>query len=67
MASSLLRWFDTSHLRDEELAERSQKFETLAHWMHYEIPDSAEKTVALRKLLEAKDAFVRACVEHKET
>jgi hypothetical protein len=55
----LLRFFDYSHL-PQNLQDVSTLFYDLAHQLEDNLPDGAEKTVALRKLLEAKDAAVRA-------
>ena len=52
-------YFAYEHLRPE-LQEVSARFHHLARWIVYELPNNAERTVALRKLLEAKDAAVRA-------
>jgi hypothetical protein len=57
----LMRWFKYGHLR-EDLKQISMQFANLAIWMVSELPRNAERTVALRKLLEAKDAAVRAKV-----
>lgn len=43
-------------------ASLSREFHDLAQEMVDRVPSSSELTVALRKLLEAKDAFVRAAV-----
>lgn len=56
---SLLRFFHYQHL-PEGLRERSKRFCELARWIVDNTPRNAERTVALRKLLEAKDAGVRA-------
>jgi hypothetical protein len=56
------RWFDYQHL-PPGLAWVSAACATLAQQMIDVIPDSPELTVGLRKLLEAKDAFVRAAIE----
>lgn len=58
----MLRWFEYSHL-PPHLAEVSQPFGEVAAWLVALVPRSAERTVALRKLLEAKDAAVRARIE----
>ncbi len=58
----LLRFFDYSHL-PANLQVISKPIHDLAHEMDEKIPDSAEKTVGLRKLLEAKDCLVRALLE----
>jgi hypothetical protein len=58
----LLRFFDYAHL-PANLQVISKPIHDLAHEMNEKIPDSAEKTVGLRKLLEAKDCLVRAIIE----
>ncbi len=40
-------------------------FATVARQMHDTLPRSAEKSAGLRKLLEAKDCFVRAALPLK--
>lgn len=55
----LLSFFEYKHL-PESLQAVSLHFSNLAHEMVLELPDSAEFTAGLRKLLEAKDCFVRA-------
>lgn len=55
----LLRFFVWEHLRDD-LKETSRMFAKLAGWIVTELPRNPERTVALRKLLEAKDCAVRA-------
>lgn len=55
----LLQFFGYEHL-PPELQKFSRPFHTLAHWIVVELPRNTERTVALRKLLEAKDCAVRA-------
>lgn len=55
----LLQFFVYAHL-PPHLQAVSQPFGDLAHRLGSELPGNPEKTVALRKLLEAKDAAVRA-------
>ena len=58
----ILRYFTYTHL-PLELQAISEPFHTLAHTMAETLQgnsDEAEVTVGLRKLLEAKDCFVRA-------
>jgi hypothetical protein len=55
----LLRFFSYAHL-PEKLQAQSKLFHDLAHTLDQETPPGPETTVALRKLLEAKDAAVRA-------
>lgn len=57
--SPILRYFDWAHL-PEKLQEVSRQFSELAWRVEDHIPQGPEKDVALRKLLEAKDAAVRA-------
>ena len=55
----ILQFFAYKHL-PEHLQEVSSEFCTLAEWVVADLPRNPERTVALRKLLEAKDAAVRA-------
>jgi len=55
----ILKFFGYEHLQGE-LRKTSLKFSDLAYWIERNVADGPEKTVALRKLLEAKDAAVRA-------
>lgn len=57
----ILRFFHYAHLPDA-LRVRSQPFAALAMTLVTGTPRNAERTVALRKLLEAKDAAVRAAL-----
>jgi hypothetical protein len=55
----LLQFFAFSHL-PENLQKVSEPFSVLAHLIVDTLPSNPERTVALRKLLEAKDCAVRA-------
>lgn len=55
----VLKFFSYEHL-PPKLQEVSRPFGELAKQVAERAPDSQETTVALRKLLEAKDAAVRA-------
>jgi hypothetical protein len=57
----ILQFFSYSHLRPE-LAAVSRPFCELAEGIIQNLPRNAERTVALRKLLESKDAAVRAFI-----
>lgn len=57
----IMQFFAYAHLPDH-LADVSQWFADLADMIVAELPRNPERTVALRKLLEAKDAAVRAMV-----
>ena len=56
----ILKFFSWAHL-PAPLQVVSQPFEALAFGLMH-LPRSAERTVALRKLLESKDAAVRAAM-----
>lgn len=51
----------SAHLPDS-IAWASSAVEDLAEIMDRDLPDCAEKSAGLRKLLEAKDCFVRAAL-----
>ena len=55
----MLQFFGYEHL-PPRLREVSKPFGDLAQWIIAELPANPERTVALRKLLEAKDCAVRA-------
>ena len=61
MTDRMLRLFKYSHLPDH-LHEVSQPFHSLASRLIDTLPEGAERTVALRRLLESKDAAVRSRV-----
>ncbi|NCM96132.1 MAG: hypothetical protein GW948_02110 [Rhodobacterales bacterium] len=57
----ILRFFAFAHLPDH-LQEASRPFAELAKTICLTLPRNPERSVALRKLLEAKDAAVRAAL-----
>lgn len=59
--TAVLKFFEWSHL-PPHLQDVSQPFGMLAKSIAERAPDNPETTVALRKLLEAKDAAVRAAL-----
>ena len=59
MPSPIIKYFDFEHL-PAHLQEISKVISDVATLMEKTLPDSAEKSAGLRKLLEAKDCFVRA-------
>lgn len=61
MASPILKYFEYAHL-PAHLQAVSAPIGELAKQMEA-LPDGAEKSAGLRKLLEAKDCFVRAALE----
>jgi hypothetical protein len=59
----IMRYFTFDHLPEGSLRDRSQDCAALAHAMVRMLPDGSELTTGLRKLLEAKDCFVRAALD----
>lgn len=64
MPSPILRYFEYAHL-PERLQQVSRPICEIAQQYDQAYPDSAEKSAGLRKLLEAKDCFVRAALDAK--
>lgn len=60
-SQELLRYFAYDHL-PAPLKEISANCADVAEHMEDNLPDGPEKTMGLRKLLEAKDCFVRAAL-----
>lgn len=59
MPSPITKYFEFAHL-PAHLQEVSKPIGELASLLDATLPDGAEKSAGLRKLLEAKDCFVRA-------
>lgn len=59
MDEPMLQFFTYGHL-PADLQEHSKPFADLASHLCSTLPRNPERTVALRKLLEAKDCAVRA-------
>jgi hypothetical protein len=59
--NQLLRWFAYEHLPEPQ-REISQYLSSLAVALVERLPDGPELSTGLRKLLEAKDCFVRASI-----
>ena len=60
----IMQYFDYTHL-PEKLQKVSKPVAQLADAMNFNLPDGPEKSAGLRKLLEAKDCFVRAALTKK--
>lgn len=60
--NTIMQYFEYAHL-PEKLQNASKPFCDLAAHLDATLPDGAEKATALRKLLEAKDAGVRAAMQ----
>lgn len=61
MYEDIVQFFEFGHL-PAHLQGVSAMFHHMAHTIVRELPRNPERTVALRKLLEAKDAAVRAAI-----
>lgn len=62
MASPIMKFFAFDHLPTSQAREVSGLACRLAELMEENLPDGPEKSAGLRKLLEAKDCFVRAAL-----
>jgi hypothetical protein len=58
----ILEFFSFEHLREGPLKATSAMFAELASQIIHTLPRNAERTAALRKLLEGKDCAVRAAL-----
>ncbi len=63
--NQILRFFDCEHL-PPNLKVVGAPLRDVAHQMTESLPPSAELSAGLRKLLEAKDCFVRAALPVKD-
>lgn len=61
----ILQFFTYQHL-PAHLQDVSKSICYLAHEMNDKLPDGPEKSAGMRKLLEAKDCFVRAALPPKK-
>lgn len=59
----LLQWFDANHLPPGPIRDTSQLCKNLAYDMAASLQDGPELSAGLRKVLEAKDCFVRQAIE----
>ena len=58
----MMKWFHTSHLTDQNARKIAKAYQELAEYTITVLDPGPERTVALRKLLEARDAAVRAVI-----
>jgi hypothetical protein len=63
VSNPILRYFEYDHLKNGQLKSVSRHFGELAEALEKYLPDGPEKSTALRKLLEAKDAAVRSALD----
>jgi len=62
MPSTTIKYFTYEHLVGD-LRDVSRMVSELAQKMEETLPDGPEKSAGMRKLLEAKDCFVRSALE----
>jgi hypothetical protein len=62
MPNAIMKYFDYEHLPEGQLRQTSAIFSIIAWDMENILENSPEKSAGLRKLLEAKDCFVRAAL-----
>lgn len=65
MPSTTIKYFAFAHL-PPKLQAVSKPIGELAELMELILPDGPEKSAGMRKLLEAKDCFVRSALDIKE-
>lgn len=65
MPTTVAKFFEFAHL-PAHLQAVSKPVGELAALMETTLPDGPEKSAGMRKLLEAKDCFVRAQLEAKQ-
>lgn len=61
--TGIMRYFAYGHLKEGPLRDTSATFFPLAEFLATTLPSTTETLVALRKLLEAKDAAVRSALD----
>ncbi|QAV29796.1 hypothetical protein [Micrococcus luteus] len=61
--NAILRYFTYDHLTRVSLRDVAKPFHDLADTLDAQLPDGPEKSTALRKLLESKDAAVRSALD----
>jgi hypothetical protein len=65
MPTTTIKYFQYQHL-PADLQEISKPLAELAQKMEELLPDGPEKSAGMRKLLEAKDCFVRAQLDARK-
>ena len=66
MPTRIMRWFKADHLRDGAPKDVSVMVGNLGKAIDEALGDGPEKSAGLRKLLEAKDCFVRQAIEDQD-
>lgn len=62
MSTTTIKFFAFAHL-PAHLQAVSKPIGELANHLEWQLPDGSEKSAGMRKLLEAKDCFVRAALD----
>lgn len=62
MANPIMAFFEYAHLPSGKPRDTSALISAMAVKLDHDLEDSAEKSAGMRKLLEAKDCFVRAAL-----
>lgn len=62
----VLRLFDYDHLPEGKIRDTSKAFAAMANYLATDLPSSADVTYGLRKLWEAKNAFVYAAAAEEK-
>jgi hypothetical protein len=60
--AEIAQFFEFGHLPEGQIRELGSILANHALWIAAVLPDSNELNVGLRKLLEAKDCFIRAAI-----
>lgn len=63
MPSTVAKYFAFAHLTNPNLHNVSAACAALANTLEQDLPDGPEKSAGMRKLLEAKDCFVRSALD----
>ena len=68
MTTPIMRWFDTAHVSPKHgpRYEIARRFQDIAESVDIHLENGPEKSTALRKLLESKDAAVRQVILDEE-
>lgn len=66
MARKTSDWIDGSHLQSRELQAIVEPLQFVAQGLEATLNNGPEKSAGMRKLLEAKDCFVRQAIEDRD-
>lgn len=63
LRSTTIRYFQYDHLPEGPMRDVAREVADLAHKLEAFLPANAETSTGVRKLLEAKDCFVRSAID----